>query len=112
MFNNVLVPQIDEYLIDFKLIPYSQEKGEELVSGVIKIVKNHVVANNILLREGMQYPVTLIVVPSNDNVTVVYYVNLTLSVIEYDPRSKLTSIITISKNFFCGIESMAPKQDV
>ena len=112
MFNNVLVPQINEYLIDFKLTPYNQEKGEEVVSGIIQIVKNHVAANNIILTEGMQFPVTLVVLPSKDNTTVVYYANLTLTVIEYDPRSKLTSLLGLSKNFFCGMKSTAPKQDV
>jgi len=111
-FDNVLVPQVNEYIKDFNLTPYSQEKGEELVSGVIQVVKNHVRSNNILLKKGMQYPVTLVVVPPNQNGTVVFYLNLTLTVIEYDARSNLTSLLMLSKNFFCGMESLTKKQDV
>ena len=111
-FDKVLIPQIEEYISNYKLVPYSQEKGEELVTGVIQIIQNHVRSNNILLKQGMQYPVTLVVVPPNHNEIVVYYLNLVLTVVEYDPRSKISSLLMLSKNFFCGMESLAKKQDV
>ena len=111
-YNKILVPQIEEYISNFQLAPYSQEKGEKLVTGVIQIIQNHVKSNNILLKEGMQYPVTLVVVPPNDNGTIIYYLNLVITVIEYDSRSKITSLLMLSKNFFCGMESLSKKQDV
>jgi len=64
----------------------------------------------MLIKPGQKYPVSLVVIPPNENAIVVYYLNVVLPVVEYDEVGKISSILLISKNFFCGVESLIKKE--
>ena len=108
--NAVLIPDIENYIKEFKLPPYNNEKGKRLIEGVIGIIQGHLQSNNMLIKPGQKYPVSLVVIPPNENAIVVYYLNVVLPVVEYDEVGKISSILLISKNFFCGVESLIKKE--
>ena len=110
--NSVLIPQIEDYVLTFNLLPYTKEKGYELISGVIEIIGNHLESFNMLVPPGKKYPVTLIIIPPDNEGTVVYYVNVILPLLEYDDHGKMTSVLLISKNFFCTKISLLKKEEV
>lgn len=108
--NAVLVPDIETYIDEFKVLPYNKEKGKELIKGVINLIQGHLTALNMLVPPGQKYPVSLIVMPPDKNLNVVYYLNIVLPLVEYNQVGKITSILLISKNFFCGMESLVVKE--
>ncbi len=110
--DNVLVPDIRNYVHEFKLIPYNEQKGDQIIKGVSNIILSHLQSNNILIPPGKKYPVSLIVVPPDYEGNVLYYINVILPLVEYNEKGKITSILMISINFFCGRESLIKKQNV
>jgi hypothetical protein len=110
--NSVLVPEIEEYVLTFNILPYTKEKGRELVDGVIKIIGNHLEAFNIIVPPGRKYPVSLIITPPDNTGAIVYFVNIILPLIEYNDNAKMTSVLMFSKNFFCAKLSLLKKKNI
>lgn len=110
--DGVLIPQIEEYIDEFNFLPYCDEKGDQIVKGVSNIIKSHLQSNNILIPPGKKYPVSLVAAPLNNKENIIYYVNIILPLVEYNEKGKITSILMISRNFFCGKESFSKKQIV
>ena len=110
--NSVLIPDIEKFIDGYDLLPVSKEKGKMLIQGIISIIQSHIQSNNIIVPPGHHYPVSLILIPPDQNAVVVYYINVVIPLIEYDERGKITSMLIISKNFFCGREILSEKQKV
>lgn len=110
--DKTLIPEIKKYIEAFELIPYSSEKGNSLIQGVLQIIEAHLISNNMLVHPNQQYPVTLAVIPPDENNVIIYYVNIVLPLIEYDEEGKINSVLMISKNFFCGKELVSKKTDI
>ena len=110
--SKVLIPDIEKFIDQYKISPYSEERGKELIQGVISIVQSHLSSNNVLIPPGRKYPVTLVVIPPDKDKIIVYYINVIFPFVEYDPRGKINSVLMISKNFYCGHESLAKKENI
>ena len=110
--NTVLIPEIEEYILSLDLLPYSEEKGKKAINGIIIIIKRHASMMNIIVPPGKTYPVTLVGIPPDENGLVVYYINVVIPLLEYSDIGKITSVLIISKNFFCIKNIILKKEKV
>lgn len=110
--DNILIPSIEEYIDNNELMPYTKEKGEVLVAGVVEIIHSHLSSDNILIQPEMKYMAVLLTMPSDNNLVIYYFLNISLPIVEYDQKGKIPSFLMISKNFFCGMEQTTPKKKI
>jgi len=110
--NSVLIPDIENFIDGYDFIPINKEKGKVLIKGIISIIQSYLESGNLIIPPGYKYPVSLLIIPPDQNAVIVYYINVVIPLIEYDERGKITSMLIISKNFFCGRETLSEKQKV
>ena len=110
--NSVLFPEIEEYVSEMDLIPYSKQKGKIFTQGIIEIIELHLMSFDLLIPPETPYPVSLLAMISDNDDFIIYYVNITLPLIEYDTVAKIPTVLTISKNFFCAKEFTVKKEDI
>ena len=108
--DNVLVPNIEEYIDTNPIKAFNEQNGQRLINGIIyEVIQPHIASDNVML---LPYTIYLKGMPSKDGTIIRYILSIPLTFVQYDERGKMVLALKIELEIFCGLEVITEKKNI